>query len=253
MISRKVDAAYGRFKLVCLGSDADHWKTPAAVTDRPDAVLVDGCEAAEDLVQGALLGRGEIKVMKMSGTCSKGDLLCPAIDSSGDARKVPTTAGAFYCVGMALEDGADDQEIAVADCQPYLVGALQGVKTLSQSIAVASFTDNTNTTGYLDMTGQIPAQALVLGWKVEVTAGFAGDTTAVIQVGKSGTLAAFSADTAQSVFAAGTVGSSALAATGYTPAAVTLRITITGGADFTSIKTNGAGAATITIYYIQTA
>jgi len=124
------------------------------------------------------------------------------------------------------------------------------IKTLSQYLALADFTDNTNATGYADFDSQLPAGALVLGWKAEVHAGFAGDTTAVVQVGIAGALDDFSAVTTRSVLAPGTVGSITKVGSGaYINAAVTPRVTVTGGADFTSIN---AGAMTVTLFYIAT-
>jgi len=126
------------------------------------------------------------------------------------------------------------------------------IRTLSQAIAVGDFTDNTNTTGYVDLSTQIPDNAMVLGWKFAGSGAFAGDTTAVMQVGVAGVLARFSADTAQSVFTAVTVGSCSLAASSFTTAATTVRVTVTGNSDFGLIVTNAAGAGTITLYYVIT-
>jgi len=123
---------------------------------------------------------------------------------------------------------------------------------VSQELKIADFTDNTNTTGYIDFTKALPAGAVVIGWRADVTAGFTGDTTAVMQVGIAGDLDKYSANTAQSCLAAGTVGSLALAAdsvTGFSDAK-TPRVTVTGGADFTTIKTGGSGEMTVEIFFI---
>ncbi|WP_300456636.1 hypothetical protein [Desulfobacula sp.] len=125
---------------------------------------------------------------------------------------------------------------------------------LSQVLEIADFTDNTNTTGYIDFDAPLPVGAIPLGWKATVSEGFAGDTTAVMQVGISGDLDKYSANTAQSVLAAGVVGSLALAAdavTGFS-AAKTPRVTVTGGADFTSIVTAGGGSMVVELFYIDT-
>jgi hypothetical protein len=125
---------------------------------------------------------------------------------------------------------------------------------VSQALAVAAFTDNANTTGYIDITTQIPAGSIVLGWKAVVSGGFTGDTTATIQVGVSGTLDKYSAVTTNSVFAAGTVGCAPCksATNVFEAAAVTARVTVTGTADFTSIVTSASGAMVVTIYVLQT-
>lgn len=122
-------------------------------------------------------------------------------------------------------------------------------KLVSQELAVGDFTDNANTTGFIDFTSQLPANCLVLGWKAEVTGAFAGDTSAVIQVGTTD-VDKFTADATQSAFTTGTRGSAAAAATAYQATAVAPRVTITGNSDFTAIKTQAGGVMTVTIYYI---
>jgi len=117
------DEEMGRLKVVGPGTDDDHVELIDAVTDQPLGMTVDGCEAAEDAVAVDMFGKGETKVGKMSGTVSKDEPLCPAVDGTGDIRKVPTDAGAYWLIGWALEDGADDQEIGFDDVKPRLVGA----------------------------------------------------------------------------------------------------------------------------------
>lgn len=106
---------------------------------------------------------------------------------------------------------------------------------LSETLLKADFTDGGSTSGYKDFATQIPAGALVLGCEYNVVGAVSGDTSAVIQVGKSGSTAIFTADTAQSVFTTGIKGSAAPVATQYVGTAVTPRVTITSGADFTNI------------------
>jgi hypothetical protein len=103
---------------------------------------------------------------------------------------------------------------------------------LSETVAKSGFTDGGSTSGYVDLATQIPAGSLILGCEYNVVGAASGDTSAVIQVGKSGSTAIFTADTAQSVFAAGLKGSAAPVATQYVGAAVTPRVTITSGSDF---------------------
>lgn len=125
-------------------------------------------------------------------------------------------------------------------------------KLTSQSLAFGAFTDNENTTGYIDFTsGVLPAGAIVLGWKATVATGFTGDTSAAISVGIAGDLDAFSADTAMSVLAAATVGSAALAAAAGASlaAAATPRVTVTSGSAFADVE---AGSMVVDIYYINT-
>lgn len=123
------------------------------------------------------------------------------------------------------------------------------LKKLQQSLVLADFTDNGNTTGYADFETPLPAGAVPLAWKAVVSQGFTGDTTAVMQLGVSGDLDRFSNVTDQSVLAAGTVGSR-VADDGLDgiAAAQTPRVTITGAADFGNIS---AGALVVELYYIE--
>lgn len=124
-----------------------------------------------------------------------------------------------------------------------------GVQTISESLAFGDFTDGGSTTGYKDWSTQLPAGAIVLGVKYVVATGFTGDTTAVVQTGVSGDVDRFSSVTDQSVLAAATVGHGVAAdAHDGIGAAQTIRTTVTGAADFTSIS---AGAMVATLYYVQ--
>ncbi len=123
----------------------------------------------------------------------------------------------------------------------------------SQTLAVADMTDAT-TTGTIDFTDALPVGAIVLGWKAVVSGAFAGDTSAVISVGITGDLDKYSANTAQSCFTTGTVGSLALAVdavTGFS-AEKTPRVTSTSGSDFSDVVTDAGGSMVVTIYYIDT-
>lgn len=170
----------------------------------------------------------------------------PRVTVTGDADFGSISAGSMVVDIYYMPTAAD----AVA----YTGSTYEIQRLSSQALAIANFTDNAGTaTGYIDFTtGQIPAGAIVLGWKAVTTTGFTGDTTAVVMVGISGDTNAFSADETQSCLAAGTTGSASLAATGALPIATarTPRVTVTGGADFTSIS---AGAMTVDVYYINTA
>ena len=120
---------------------------------------------------------------------------------------------------------------------------------VSQTLAIADFTDNTGTaTGYIDIETTLPALAVPVAWKAVVSTGFTGDTTAVMQVGVTGDLDKFSGVTTNSCLAAGTVGAMALNNVALSSSAQTVRVTVTGGADFTSIT---AGSMVVTLYYLQ--
>jgi len=119
---------------------------------------------------------------------------------------------------------------------------------VSQSLEFGTFTDNTNTTGYIDITTDLPALAVPVAWKAVVATGFAGDTTAVMQVGITGDLDKFSGVVTSACLAAGTVGAMAQTDVALSSADQTIRVTVTGAADFGSIT---AGSMIVTLYYLQ--
>jgi len=130
--------------------------------------------------------------------------------------------------------------------------AVPKLKTISLSCPIASFTDNTDTTGYIDFVSTLPVGAIVLGWKAVVTGGFTGDTSAVIKIGTAGSLDDLTTDTNKSVFTNATsVGGVPKTAKAYIAATYTPRVTVTGTADFTSIVTAANGAMVVSLYYIQ--
>lgn len=118
---------------------------------------------------------------------------------------------------------------------------------IEEEVTLADFTDNTDATGYADLSTDIPAGCEACGWEIVVATGFTGDTTAVCIIGVDGDTDRFSAVTTVSVLAAGTVGCSAKGdANQYCATATTPRVTVTGGADFGSIS---AGSMTVRVYY----
>jgi predicted RecA/RadA family phage recombinase len=123
----------------------------------------------------------------------------------------------------------------------------------SEELDHSAFTNETGTAlGHIDITaGQLPARSLVLGTSINVTEGFAGDTTAIVQVGGTVDLDRFSSVTDQSVLAIGRVamGIPVDGQDGFA-AAQTVRVTVTGGADWDNIT---AGKMFVSIYYIALA
>lgn len=117
---------------------------------------------------------------------------------------------------------------------------------LSQTVDRSDFTDNTDTTGYIDLPTALPKGANVVVHEHKVLTGYAGDTTAVYQLGVDGDLDRFSIVTTGSVFTAGDIRGSQPAGNSYCDAATTVRLTVTGGSDFGDITT---GRSQITIFY----
>lgn len=161
-----------------------------------------------------------------------------------------------YFAGVALEIVPTGTTVTINVLSGVAIGVGLGdqsiprVNVISESMAFGDFTD-VSTTGFYDFASSVlPAGAIPLGFKAIVSTGFANDTTAVIQVGIDGDVDRFSLNTDQSVFAAGTVGSlPATDAADGLAAAQTPRVTVTGGADFTSIN---AGEMVVYIYYLAT-
>ncbi len=121
-------------------------------------------------------------------------------------------------------------------------------RLVSQTLDYASFTDNGDATGYIDLSGTVPPGSIIVGWKGLVGEGFSGDTTATIEVGKAGDTDAYSGDASQSVLNAATVGSAASEALAFVGSSATPRVTITGASDFGNIS---AGSMTLTVYYLE--
>ncbi len=120
-------------------------------------------------------------------------------------------------------------------------------KIVSQTLKIGDFTDNEDATGYIDFDTNLPANAVPLGWKAEVSAGFTGDTSATMQVGISGDLDKFSGSTAADCSSTGTIGAPANNDAVLSSSAQTPRVTVTGGSDFGSIT---AGSMVVTLYYL---
>lgn len=185
-------------------------------------------------------GRYVLQVALSGVTITDGSRRAPvfATDSGGLSLRAGQLVGfvlQYISSGVALVEF--DTELAV--------------HCLAETMLIGGFTDNTNTTGYKDFATALPEGAQVLGWQVDVRTGFTGDTTAVVQVGVAGNLDRFSALTTVSVLAANVLGAQAPAATDntYLDADTTVRVTVTGGADFTSIV---AGEMDVRMLYIPT-
>jgi hypothetical protein len=151
--------------------------------------------------------------------------------------------------GQSVIEGQALQSAGNGQLEAFSAGAA----LIEQTFAFDDMTDNAGTaTGFIDLTTLLPAGAVPIGWTFDVLTGFTGDTTAVMQVGIAGDLDRFSAATSRSVLTAAQVGSHVIAADGLlsVDAAVAIRVTITGGADFTSID---AGEGTIRFYYLPQA
>lgn len=187
---------------------------------------------------------GDLKIRALRGTyilkCTlTGVALTDAVARSAvyaqDSGTLSLTSG--QRIGRVIEYLSSNTALVEFDTEAE-------TQVLTESIAYGDFTDNGNTTGYIDFSTAIPEGSIVTGVQINVTTGFTGDTTAVADVGVSGTLEKFASDL--NVLAADTVGEVPAVATAYCSASTTARVTVTGAADFTSIS---AGAATVSLFY----
>lgn len=123
---------------------------------------------------------------------------------------------------------------------------------LAVTVKVSEFTDGGSTSGTYDIsTQQIPVGAWVLQSVLANVTGFAGDTSATIQIGDGTTAARYSTGT-PSVFATATaIDLGVPSGTKIHTTAATVRITITTATDFTAAVTNGAGQLTLRLYYLN--
>ena len=131
-----------------------------------------------------------------------------------------------------------------------------GLRAVKQRVLFSDFTDGAGTSGTYALPATIPAGSWVIGCKVDVLTGFTGDNTAVMDVGDGSDADKFSYTTVNVYTAttglmetadhgaAGTESGFAMVTSDATPT-----LTITGGADFTSIA---AGELEIAIYYLET-
>lgn len=124
------------------------------------------------------------------------------------------------------------------------------VKVLKLVAKASDFTDGGATVGTYTATKTLPAGAMVIGIKAQTTAGFSGDTTASVLVGKAAAtddysgpaLTGFAA--AQSKF--GTPAT--IAEQGPAAAATAPLITVTTATDFTLVVATG-GRIIVDIFY----
>lgn len=180
-----------------------------------------------------------------STTWKVGDLVGASETGAGTAlenQQVESVTRPFQALGRVVK-AATSATTVLAAIKSTLFGVSEAteVKFIHHRILKSAMTDGGGTSGNIDLTSQVPANSLVLGWTAIVTTAFNGDTSAVLQVGTAGTADGFSAVTTNSVFAAGTVGCGVKAsnAVPFCAAATTVRATITSAADFTNVAAGG--------------
>jgi hypothetical protein len=212
----------------------------ASVTLVGDAVVNKGAGTFRAILTNVTGGTEALSIYRTDGALVAGD--------------IPLANGTIL-VGNASGIAAavtPSNDLTMSNAGAFTLAYPKVTAIVSQALVYSAFTDNTNTTGYIDITTQIPAHSIVLGWKAVITTGFTGDpATATVQVGISGGVGNFSATTSGSVYTSSTeVGSASAVATSYCAAATTARVTVTSAADFTSVS---AGSMVVTLYIVRTA
>jgi len=129
-----------------------------------------------------------------------------------------------------------------------------GIRKVSQIVNFGDITDDGGADGTLNLSKQIPAGSFVIGSKVTVKDGFTGDTTAVLSIGTAGDANEYSGNTTHNILAAvrNSVRSAFITADSglvAESADIDVLITVTGGADFTSIT---AGKMLVEVFYLST-
>jgi hypothetical protein len=150
--------------------------------------------------------------------------------STGDGRQV------FETVDVAVPDQG-------ADRAQGLLGVLE------ETVAYDAFTDGGGAVGTYQMAGSLPAGAVVLGTKVLVGDGFAGNVSAALTIGDGSDVDRYNTSTID-VFTTAATGVQSGVPSGdkLVTAANRPTLTVTTNTDFTAVS---AGEITVSIYYIQ--
>lgn len=129
-----------------------------------------------------------------------------------------------------------------------------GLRKVSQIVNFGDLDDGGGADGTLNLNKQIPAGSFVIGSKVTVKDGFAGDTTAVLSVGTAGDANEYSGNGTHNIFDAvrNSVRSAFISSDSgmvAESADIDVKLTITGGSDFGDIT---AGRMLVEVFYLST-
>jgi hypothetical protein len=171
-----------------------------------------------------------------------------------DSQQVAVVTDPSLAIGMIIADSGGVSVTAVR-CRlqsnlftfgPITPQAFEGI--LRETIAYSALTGS-STTGTYSFTGKIPAGAVVTGYRAYVGTAFVGTSlvSCTMELGVTGTLGAFSANTSQSVFAKGPIGSMASASYGALASDTTPVATFTLGTG--TVPGLSAGSVAVEIFY----
>lgn len=242
------DLSAHQYKFVKLDSSGEI-AAISAITDQPYGVLQNTPTAG---LPADVVVIGITKLQADSSAVEPGSEIGTSADGQADVKVRGTDSGQFI-VGMAIGDpgAAGDLFKALVNCaaSPMSEG-VPTVEVLEETFAFGDFTDGSGTSGSMQFTGSVPKGAVLLGSKLLVSAGFAGDTSAVLIVGDgsdtdryhTGTPDVFS--TAASGVEMGVPSGNKLLTSANQPT-----VKVTAASDWGAVS---AGVMTISIYYIKT-
>lgn len=123
------------------------------------------------------------------------------------------------------------------------------VEELTETFLASAFTDGGSTSGTKVFANAVPAGAVLLGSKVVVNAGFAGDVSAAMIIGDGSDTDRYNTSTIDVFTTAATgVQSGVPSGTKLVTTANRPTLTVTSATDFTNVS---AGEVTVAIYFIQ--
>jgi hypothetical protein len=103
-------------KYLLCGLNQDGKVSVAGGTDYPIGVVTDEAEQVGDFVNVALLGACDTVKMVASQSVSAGDVV--VVGTGGKVKELPSTAGTYYQVGIALTPVNADGIVECVSCLP---------------------------------------------------------------------------------------------------------------------------------------
>ena len=175
------------------------------------------------------------------------DIGTDVINSAGEVEKIAddTVVSADIVDGTIVTADIADGAVTTAKL------ASPTLRVLEETVLASAFDDSgANTVGFIDLSSDLPAGAIVTRTAISALTGFAGDTSATIQIGDGSTAARYSTGTPDVFTTAAFIDAGVVSGTPYNLTAVTPRVTVTTNSDFTSAVAGG-GVVTISIYYYE--
>lgn len=181
-------------------------------------------------------------------------------EPSGSVYAIPLSSGGAngWPAKFVVRDDAGNTllDVDASASTVKVLGAdvvMPRVSVLTETHLASTFTDGGGAAGTKTMTGTIPAGAVILGTKVLVAAGFAGDSSAAMIIGDGTDTDRYNTSTVDIFTTAATgVQSGVPSGSKLQVAAVSPVLTVTSATD-AGLFIAGAGSVTVSIYYIKTA